>query len=97
MHELGADAAGRQSRGNEVLEELLQPELGEGGGAAEDQHGAGKRVRHTFQTTPGRSSGLAAVRPGPSQLLARSKQSEFTTDCTDCEPSDGRAITELDS
>ena len=65
MHELGADGTDRQSRGNEVLAELLQTELGEGGGTAEDQHGSEKRMRHTFQTTPGRSSGLAAGRIEP--------------------------------
>jgi hypothetical protein len=46
VDELGAEgadrhAARRQNGGGEVLKELLEAELREGGGAAEDQHGRG--------------------------------------------------------
>jgi hypothetical protein len=40
----------RQNGGGEVLKELLEAELREGGGAAEDQHG---RVHGTLSNIPG--------------------------------------------
>ena len=39
MHELSTESAGGQAGGDEILKQLLEPEGGQGGGAAEDQHG----------------------------------------------------------
>jgi hypothetical protein len=55
VDELGAEgadgpAAMRLNGGGEVLKELLEAELREGGGAAEDQHG---RVHGTLSNIPG--------------------------------------------
>jgi hypothetical protein len=55
MDELGAEGADghfamRPNGGGEVLKELLEAELREGGGAAENQHG---RVYGTLSNIPG--------------------------------------------
>ena len=39
VNEVGGDGADRQAGGDEVVEELVETEFGESGGAAEDQHG----------------------------------------------------------
>jgi hypothetical protein len=66
VDELGAEgadrhAARRQNGGGEVLKELLEAELREGGGAAEDQHG---RVHGTLSNIPGVVKVLSSRSPG---------------------------------
>jgi hypothetical protein len=54
MDKLGADGAGGKAGREEPVEQLLQPEVGEGGRTAQDQHGRGPRM---FPISPAGSRG----------------------------------------